>query len=242
MKSLLAPMAALAVVAGLVTATPALADPPIGSRIDRSDGGLTGRHNSRNATSPRPGIHAYFRCLASLDRGRAREIVDLAYMSDEQQSLIETVGPRSGWSDDRREDCFSNFGGGGVSMKFDPVSPIGAFAEFLATREFEIEDAERIASLTREDWKAPALTPRNGSEMIGLCTAQAAGPQVFRLIETEPASVEESAAMQTIVPFLGPCLTEGVEVSFDASSLRALLAHSLFKALTGMEALGKAQS
>ena len=227
---------------GLAASVPVAADPPTGTRVDRGVEGLSGRHNTLRDKSPRPGINAYFRCVASLDRARAGKVVLLEYMSREQGELLGKVGQRSAFAVDRREDCFSDFGGGGVEIGFDRASAIGAFAEFFTLQEFDAEDAARLALLERDDWQTPALTPRNGSEMIGLCTAQAAGADVFHLIETAPASDEEAAAIQKVVPFLGPCLTDGVEVSFDETSLRALLAHSLYKALTGMEALEEAKS
>lgn len=228
--------------AGLLAPVTALADPAIGSRVTRGEKGLTGRFNPRQAESPRPAINADFRCTASLDMSRASKLLALAYMSEEQTAAIDDVGPRSSFSDARREDCFSDFGGGGVRFQYDPVSAIGGFAEFFTQRNFTAEDAAKLSSLSREDWRSPNLTPRNGSEMMGLCTAQVAGTQIFHLVETEPASAAESAAIKAIVPFLGPCLTSGVEVSFDAASLRALLAHSLFKALSGLKALEKAKS
>ena len=225
-----------------ISPAPALADPRIGSRIDRSDRGLTGRFNPRRAESVRPAINAYFRCKASLDRARAQSVLDLEYMSDEQKEMIDEVGPPSMFARDEREDCFSMLGGGGVQIGADAQSAVGAFAEYFVTRQYDAEDAARLATLTREDWQIPAMTPRNGNEMIGLCTAQAAGSQVFRLLETEPASDGEGPAIQEVVPYLAPCLTDGLEVSFDASSLRAMLAHSLYKALSGQEALEKAAS
>lgn len=242
MRLMINALGALALATGLLLSAPAAADPPTGTRVDRGSSGLSGRHNTLRDVSPRPGINAYFRCVASLDQARAGKITLLEYMSAEQVEMIGKVGNRSGFAMDRREDCFSDFGGGGVEIRFDPTSAIGGFAEFFVTRGFNVEDAARLGALTREDWQTPDLTPRNGSEMIGLCTAQAAGPDVFRILQTLPASDEENAAIQKIVPFLGPCLTDGVEVSFDAASLRALLAHSLYKALTGMEALEKARS
>lgn len=230
------------VAAGLATSVPVAADPPTGSRVDRSSGGLTGRYNTLRDQSPRPGINAYFRCVASMDRARAGKVALLEYMSAEQREMIGKVGQRSAFAVDRREDCFSDFGGGGVQINFDPVSAIGGFAEFFVTRDFDAEDASRLSTLTREEWQTTDLTPRNGSEMIGLCTAQAAGADVYGILETVPATDEEMAAIQKVVPVLGPCLTDGVEISFDAASLRALLAHSLYKALIGMHALEEARS
>ena len=226
----------------MILSAPLQADPPIGSLAGQASEGLTGRYNTLRDASPRPGINAYFRCIASLDRARAGKVLLMEYLSTEQRQMLGKVGQRSAFAVDRREDCFSNFGGGGVKIGYDPVSAIGGFAEFFVTTEFDVEDAARLGELDAEAWKTPALTPRNGSEMIGLCTAQAAGPAVFELLETAPASASEPAAIQKVVPFLGPCLTDGVEVSFDATSLRALLAHSMYKALTGMEALEKAKS
>ena len=243
MKTLLYTMIASAVLVSSPTPSAAQAAPPTGTNVKRGDDGLTGRFNPRNEASPRPGINAYFRCIASLYRSRANKVVALEYLGAEQRGEIEKVGPSSMFGQDRRENCFNSFSGdGGVQIQYDPVSAIGAFAEYFTLREFEESDAQRIATISRDDWQTADLTPRNGSEMIGLCTAQAAGPVVYRLVATEPASDEEAAAIQAVVPYLGPCLTEGVEVSFDATSLRALLAHSLYKALTGMEALKKAKS
>ncbi len=233
--------AALAAV-GVFSSTPVLADPPIGSRIDRSDRGLTGRHNPRHGDSPRPGINAYYRCIASLDRARAIATLREEYLSSAQVEALAEVGPRSAFAQDGREDCFSNLGGGGVRIQASRSSAVGAFAEFFIVRSFSAQEAELLKGLDREAWQSDELTPRNGSEMIGLCTAQAAGSAVYRLVETEPASEDEVAAIQAIVPYLGPCLTEGVEVSFDAASLRALLAHSLYKVLSGAAAYEKMDS
>ena len=235
-------LASLIAVGALALSSSVAADTPTGTRVDRSADGLSGRHNTKRDKSPRPGINAYFRCVASLDRARAGKVALMEYMSTEQLEMMSKVGQRSAFAVDRRDDCFSDFGGGGVQIHFDPVSAIGGYAEFFLTREFKREDAARLTALPLEAWQKDELTPRNGSEMIGLCTAQAAGADVYAIMETIPASDEETAAIQKVVPFLGPCLTDGVEVSFDAASLRALLAHSLNKALTGMEAFEKAKS
>lgn len=235
-------LGAALVAVGVSSSTPVLADPPVGSRIDRSDRGLTGRHNPRHEDSPRPGINAYYRCVASLDRARAIATLREEYLSTAQAEALADVGPRSAFAQDGREDCFSNLGGGGVRIQASRSSAVGAFAEFFISRTFSEQDAESLKELDREAWQSDELAPRNGSEMIGLCTAQAAGSAVYRLIETEPASEGEFAAIQAIVPYLGPCLTEGVEVSFDAASLRALLAHSLYKALSGAAAYERMDS
>ena len=240
MSNMVAKIVALALAAGAIAPPPALADPPIGSRIDRSEKGLTGRYNPRNADSPRPAINAFFRCTASLNRVRAKAALELPYSSDEQRAALERVDS-PGWSQDGEEDCFSMLGGGGVRFQYDPISAIGGFAEYFVTREFKAEDAGQLASLSREDWQAAELVARNGSEAFGMCTAEAVGAQVYRLMETEAASAEEKAAIQSIAPALGPCLTKGQEVKFDAAALRAMLAHSLYRSLSGMKALKGAQ-
>ncbi|WP_379550585.1 hypothetical protein [Qipengyuania sp. DGS5-3] len=127
-------------------------------------------------------------------------------------------------------------------MSYDPVTAVSGFSEFFIQDRIDENDIVRISDLTHDDWQSPQLSPRNGSEMIGLCVAQAGGMLVYDLIEAEPESDRETAAIRSIVPLLGPCLTDGVEVSFDKTSLRALLAHGLYRTLSQIDALKKDQS
>lgn len=234
-------MTAFAVLSFLVPAQ-AMAGPPIGSRIDRSSGGLDGRFNPRHSTSPRPGLSVYLRCTASLNRSKARNTIDAEYGSREQVDLLNKVQREVEWSVNRSQDCFTGFGGSGVEINYSPITAVGSFSEYFILNDFEEDDVADVALMTPEDWKWPGLTPRNGSEMISLCVAQARGDLVVTLIETEPAGDEEMAAIQELVPYLGACLTDGIEVSFDAPSVRAMLAHGLYRSLSQMEELRKASS
>jgi hypothetical protein len=221
---------------------PVRADPPTGSRIDRSSGGLTGRFNPRHATSPRPGIQAYLRCVASLNRSRAGDVVALPYDSEEQLEAANRMTRRYVVTDERVQDCFSNFGDRGMQIGYSSLSAVGAYSEYLALENFDRDDVAAISALTRDDWQRPELKPRNGGEAVGMCFAQAHGLLVYDLLETEAESDEEQAAIAAIAPQLGPCIPEGVEIAFDVNTLRAMLAHGLHRTLSQIEALQKGDS
>lgn len=69
--------------------------------------------------------------------------------------------------------------------------------------------------------------------------AQARPDLVWQLIEAQPESGEEAAAIGALVPVLGPCLVEGTDARFDKGSLRSLLAFGLYRTLSQMEKLRK---
>lgn len=232
---LLAGMAALAAMPG-----PVLADPPTGSRIDRSSGGLTGRFNPRLADSPRPGIQAYLYCIASLNRTNATKVIGLPFNSEEQLEEAGALTRRYSVGDERVQDCFSSFGS--VQLAYHPLSAVGAYSEYLTLKKYDRDDVAAIASLTRDDWQRPELKPRNGGEAVGMCTAQAHGEMVYDLIETEAESADEQALIAKIAAVLSPCISQGAEIAFDAITLRAMLAHGLHRTLSQMEAIKKDRS
>ncbi len=233
----------LALVAGGLIACSsgaALADPPIGSRIDRSARGLSGEHHPRHNASARAAVNVFLRCTASLNRAQAGKVLDQAYDSAEQVEAVGDVVPEHTFHDARREDCFSNLGS--VRIGYDPMVTVGAFAEWLVDDRFDEKDRQAIAALTRQDWQWPGLVPRNASEALGMCVAEARADLIWNLVETEPDTDREAAAINALVPALGPCLAEGFEARFDAGSLRSIMAFGLYRTLDQAEELRKAQS
>lgn len=133
----------------------ARADPPTGSRIDRSAPGLSGQHDPRRADSARPAVNVFLRCTASLDRSGAAKVLEQAFRSAEQIEAAEKFLPATTYSDSRREDCFSNLGN--VEIGYDPVILVGAAAEFLVLDRFDEKDIAAISRLSKADWRQPGL-------------------------------------------------------------------------------------
>ncbi|UAB77240.1 hypothetical protein INR77_10475 [Erythrobacter sp. SCSIO 43205] len=219
----------LAFAVTVLGATTALADPPIGSRVSRGEQGLTKRYDPRQADSPRPAVNAYLRCAASLDRSKARDVLELPYRSREQIEATDDFMPKVKWGEARTQDCFSDFGT--LQIGYDSSVMVGAFSEYFFEKDFGQDYVEMISGLSPEDWGNPVMRPRNASESLGMCMAQSQPQSIAALIESEPASQGETAAIQAIAPHLGPCITEGVEAKFDKSSLRALLSFGLYRTL-----------
>ena len=225
----------LACSAGATLATGAMADPPTGTRIDRAAPGLSNRDNPLHSASARPGVNRYLRCSASLGRSRAIKLLDEPFRSAEQIEAAIRFNPGVTYEDTRSANCFEEMGS--VQIGYDPVVAVGAFAEFLVRDRFDKDDIAAIASLSTEDWRSPGLLPRNASEALGMCVAQARADLILALIDAAPESEAEDAALGELVPLLGPCLVEGAEARFDKGFLRALLAYGLYRTLAQMTTL-----
>lgn len=226
---------AIAAVGVVFAATTALADPPIGSRVSRGEQGLTKRYDPRHASSPRPAIQSYLRCAASLNRPKAREVLDLPYRSSEQIDASNEFMPKVTWGEARTQDCFSDFGG--MRIGYDSTAMVGAFAEYFIDKDFDEGEVEAISRLTLDDWRSSMMQPRNASESLGMCMAQSHAGLIMTLIHTEPASRDETAAIGQVASNLGPCISDGVEAEFDKPALRALLSYGIYRTLHQAEEL-----
>ena len=229
---------AVVIAATVSFAAPALADPPIGSRIDRSGPGLTGKYDPRHSKSARPAINAYLRCSAALNMSGALKVLGAEFRSSEQLALADDFLPRVTISDDRTENCFGNFGS--AALRFEPITVVGALAEYFVVERYRSKAIADIAGLTREEWQSAALTPRNASEALGMCVAEARPDLVLELVESEPESAAETTAIGEIVPLLSPCLPVGFEASFDAPALRTILAFGFYRTLSQIQEMRRA--
>ena len=76
------------------------------------------------------------------------------------------------------------------------------------------------------------LSPRSPTETMALCTALQAPQATARLLETEPTSKEESAAVGSIAPVLTECLKKDTQLTVNKPALRALLALAAWRIVT----------
>ncbi|WP_373490647.1 hypothetical protein [Parasphingorhabdus sp.] len=217
-------IAVCAAMLALVCSETAFAQPETGSRIDRTRQGMTGFHDPLVRSSPRAGLNAMMRCRAENDRTRALNTLSHRYMSEEQTESLGRIFRQVEYDD--RCSLAKDIR---YSVSTGPVA--GAFAEFFLLRHYKAEDIEALGKLTDLDWQKDIMKPRNAEELFGRCVVRSGGERIYDLIDTIPDSEQEGAAIQAVVPLLSPCVTDGLEVSFDKTSLRAMLAYGLYRAV-----------
>ncbi|WP_417609202.1 hypothetical protein [Parasphingorhabdus sp.] len=201
------------------------AEPEIGSRIDRSREGMTGFHDPMVQDSARAGINAIGRCKAENNRFRAAKTLDYKYLSAEQAKSLNYIYKKVDYDD----PCYI---AKNIRYGFSTAPAVGAFAEFFLLRKYGEDDVASLASLTDLDWRQDIMKPRNAEELFSLCVVQSGREKIYALINTVPDTAAEGEAISTIVPLLGPCIRDGAEISFDKTSLRAMLAFGLYRAVS----------
>ncbi len=202
----------------------ASAQPEIGSRIDRSREGMTGFHDPLVQDSPRAGINAIGRCKAEHNRFRATKTLDYKYLSPEQAKSLKYIYKKVDYDD----PCYI---AKNIRYGFSTAPAVGAFAEFFLLRKYNENDVASLAALTALDWQQDLMKPRNAEEFFAFCVVQSGRDEIFGLINTTPDTEQEGEAIGEVVPLLGPCVREGAEISFDKTSLRAMLAFGLYRAV-----------
>lgn len=60
------------------------------------------------------------------------------------------------------------------------------------------------------------------------CVVYSAPVEADALVRAEPGSEEENAAIQAIIPHLGPCMPNGNEISLSVASVRSIVADGLW--------------
>ncbi|MEH6715901.1 hypothetical protein [Parasphingorhabdus flavimaris] len=213
----------IAILFATVPAT-AFAQPEIGSRIDRSREGMTGFHDPMVQQSARAGINAIGRCKAENNRFRALKTLDHKYLSTEQAKSLNYIYKKVDYDD----PCYI---AKNIRFGFSTAPAVGSFSEFFLLRKYGEDDIASLASLTNLEWQQDMMKPRNAEELFGLCVVQSGREKIYALINTVPDTEAEGEAISAIMPLLGPCIRDGAEIAFDKTSLRAMLAFGLYRAV-----------
>lgn len=219
----------------LATPTAAFAQPETGSRIDRTREGMTGFHDPLRQKSARAGLNAMMRCKAENHRARALKTLEHRYMSTEQTKSLEKIFVKVEYGD--RCSLAKD-----IEYRISTGPTVGAFAEFFLLRKYGEKNVAALSELTELDWQQDVMKPRNANELFGRCLSQSGRNEVYSLVQTVPDTSAESDAIKSIVPLLGPCVTDGLEVKFDKTSLRAILAYGLFRSIHQHQEMLEAQN
>ncbi len=210
---------------GLDCLEPANAQPKTGSLIDQSRNKMTGFHDPLRQKTARAAINTIARCKAENNRFRATKTLEFRYLSEDQAKSLNKIYKKVDYGEGQ---CLFNKR---IRYGFSTGPVVGAFSEFFLIRKYGQADIDALAGLTELDWQKDFMKPRNANELFGRCVAQSARNEVYALVQTIPDTDPEAAAIKAIVPYLGPCVTDGLEVSFDKTSLRVLLAFGLYRAV-----------
>jgi hypothetical protein len=208
----------LVLAALLGSAAPAVAQPEIGSLIDRHRGSV-GTVRSEGREAARQVINTYGRCVARNRSQRAEAVLALPLLSEEQTREIDRfIG-----GEDR---CLGN---DLTQARFDFLTVLGAMAEWFVIERHGDVGLARAAGLAPGEAAGEQLA-RSGWESIATCIARGDPAAAFALVQSVPASDAERAAIAQLMPQLAPCLPRG-QNSFNRSSLRAIVAAGLYRVL-----------
>ena len=115
-------------------------------------------------------------------------------------------------------------------MSASITSYVGGFAEYFVLHKYSDDKVKVVAAEASEAWLTRRSVNRAPYERFGACVVDASPNVTYNLVMSEPDSDAEKDAINAALPFLGPCMAAGFTVKFDRSSLRSILAVSLFQA------------
>ena len=209
------------VLALLLLTVPAIAfaQPETGSLIDRNRGSV-GTVRSEGREAARQVINTYGRCVARNRTQRAAQVLDMPLMDEAQnRELSRFIG-----GEDR---CLGN---DLMQARFDHLTVLGAMAEHFVVSRYSNTALSSVARLSQAEDSAGQLA-RSGWESIATCVARGDPAAAYALVQSQPTSDDERAAMTRLMPQFAPCLPRG-DNSFNRSSLRAIVAAGLYRVLT----------
>lgn len=153
-------------------------------------------------------LHDFAACVARGETRRAREVLAMDYREPAYDAAL-----------------FRLLRGGLGCLDHTALSANRRFfaariAEALLIRDIrETGLARRVA----HDPARPPIQARDETELMGFCTVRAAPDGVAALIATRPASPEEAAAIQALMPQVAQCLAAGATGQFNRAALRSIL-------------------
>jgi hypothetical protein len=205
-----------------VIATPAFAEPPIGSRLgQRLD--KNGVENERDSAQS---AHQLAGCILAKKGSTGADLLH-ARSVDELKKLQARMNGEV--------DCFAILPGNdfveGVRVSYPPEIMRGDLAEELLKRNRAA--VAKLASLPIQKGYSRSWFPFTGRpqsvDEMATCVAETNSPAVMALVDSEPFSDRENSAFANLIPVLGPCLVAGTKLEGKREPLRAALAEALYQ-------------
>jgi hypothetical protein len=203
-------------------ASPAMAEPPLGSRLGKD----TRADPVKQERDAALGAHEMARCVVNRMRGSVGQYLTSIDAKDSKRLSRKMSGEL---------DCFSMSEGNDLVTGRMVMFPHDIYRGMLA--EWMIRTDERrftmINPLPRKATYARpwySVSGRDSSvDEMATCASESAPAETLALLKTLPYSDAEGAAFGAVAPHLGACLRAGVKVTGNRQSLRAALADALYQ-------------
>lgn len=112
------------------------------------------------------------------------------------------------------------------TLRFSALLFSGGMAEQLLRERQALSDLSAHVAL---DSARPPFAARDETELMSLCAVRAAPGEVAALLQTAPASGEESAALAALAPHFAACLGSGNQLRLNRIAARSLLALAAYR-------------
>jgi len=161
-------------------------------------------------------VHNFAGCVADTTPKGAEHLLAIDYRTKEYHQALNRL--MQGHSDGR---CIS-----ASSLRSNQILLAGGMAERLVIEKIKPQGFP--AAVAYDVSKAP-ITARSAAEMTAICVIRAEPVRTYAIFQTEPATADESRAMQGIAPALMGCVKAGQKMSFNKPGLRAILALAAYR-------------
>lgn len=205
-------------IALLATSVSAYAEPETGSRLDKAPGSLV---YSEETPVVAQFVNRFSRCVARDRRLWSDQVLSLPYAGEQQSAFIKKgIGGL--------DVCL---GETHYSLELSPGTILGGLAEQRVVELSAGHDFRSLAAITDKQLNASPIAPRNLTEDFAMCFAREAPRELRAVIDTQPGTPEEAALIKPLVPLVGPCVSQGLNVKFTYRAMRALGAFGLYRLL-----------
>lgn len=210
--------------AGVASPSFVSAEPEPGSRIDVAPGSVRNQDDTSDASARRV-ARTFAACVA---RNRPRLADDVLALPSSSPEQLRRVSRSIGGED----DCM---GYSTLQLRSSPRSLAGGMAEYALQGRLANVSLEPVITLTDEQIELRGLRPRNAYEDLALCIVRRDPALVRSFVLTEPATPAEQAAFRGLIVHVGPCVTEGQNLTLNVPGLRSILAVGLYRVLEALQ-------
>ena len=170
-------------------------------------------------------MHNFGNCVVRYTPAGARELLAMDFRTAVYGETMRRLARGHGRCAPRSE------------IRFNGLLFAGALAEALLETDVRTSD---LPSRLARDPSRPAIAARDEVETMALCAVLASPAGAAALFATDPASKEQTAAMQTLAPTLGTCLAQNMQVKLNPPALRSVLALAAWRIAKGHGAVQEA--
>lgn len=165
-------------------------------------------------------------CIVGETPWSVREVLAMDYRTPEYSRKVKDLGSGVGGRCIHRASVLSSSG----------VLFAGSLAE--AMLKANVKRKELPKRIAYDPTRQP-IEARSPGEEMSLCAALQAPDLTAALLQTQPATREETQAVQQIAPVLSRCLKQGTQVEMNKPAIRAMLALAAWRIVAASKETAK---